>query len=130
MQSAKVINPKTKLSPIQKRFNQVYNEWKAEQPYKQRSLIHFSEKMGISVGSLHNMLTGKYEVNRSTIDAVVKILGYSPEWFIGGSGEKKGNVKDTKLIHEIQLLRTELQIMRQELDVMKARMKAYELKTD
>ena len=67
------------------------------------------------------MLSGDREVNFTTITAVCHDLGYSPEWVILGTGDKMLNGKEaTKLVTEIQILRTEVELLH-------ARMRHYEM---
>jgi transcriptional regulator with XRE-family HTH domain len=82
--------------------------------------VKFAKACGISQSLVSLMLSGDREVNFTVITAVCHDLGYSPEWIIQGTGEKKLDKKDsTKLVTEIQLLRTEVELLH-------ARMRHYE----
>src|SRR5476651_704516 len=80
----------------------------------------FAKACGISQSLVSLMLSGDREVNFTTITAVCHDLGYSPEWVILGTGEKKLDGREsTKLVTEIQILRTEVELLH-------ARMRHYE----
>ena len=80
----------------------------------------FAKACGISQSLVRLMLSGDREVNFTTITAVCHDLGYSPEWVILGTGDKMLNGKEaTKLVTEIQILRTEVELLH-------ARMRHYE----
>lgn len=82
----------------------------------------FAKACGVSQPLVSLMLKGEREVNFTVITGVCHELGYSPEWVILGTGDKltDGSKKEaTKLVTDIQLLRTEVQLLH-------ARMKHYE----
>jgi len=80
----------------------------------------FAKACGVSQSLVSLMLSGDRDVNFTVISAACHSLGYSPEWIILGTGNKMLDGKDsTKLVTEIQILRTEI-------DLLHARMRAYE----
>lgn len=80
----------------------------------------FAKICGVSQSLVSLMLSGEREVNFTVIRAACHELGYSPEWLIMGTGEKKLDGKDaTKLVTDIQILRTEVELLH-------ARMHSYE----
>jgi transcriptional regulator with XRE-family HTH domain len=80
----------------------------------------FAKVCGISQSLVSLMLSGEREVNFTMIRGACHELGYSPEWLIMGTGEKMLAGNDgTKLVTEIQILRTEVELLH-------ARMKSYE----
>jgi transcriptional regulator with XRE-family HTH domain len=80
----------------------------------------FARACSVSQSLVSLMLSGERDVNFTIIRAVCHNLGYSPEWLIMGTGEKMLDGKDsTKLVTEIQILRTEVELLH-------ARMKNYE----
>jgi transcriptional regulator with XRE-family HTH domain len=80
----------------------------------------FAKACGVSQSLVSLMLSGERDVNFNVIRAACHELGYSPEWLIMGTGEKKLDGKDaTKLVTEIQILRTEVELLH-------ARMRSYE----
>jgi transcriptional regulator with XRE-family HTH domain len=80
----------------------------------------FAKACGVSQSLVSLMLSGERDVNFTIIRAVCHDLGYSPEWVITGKGEKLSDGKDaTKLVTEIQILRTEIELLH-------ARMRSYE----
>ena len=80
----------------------------------------FAKACGVSQSLISLMLSGERDVNFTIIRAVCHNLGYSPEWVISGKGEKQSDGKDsTKLVTEIQILRTEVELLH-------ARMRSYE----
>ena len=82
--------------------------------------VKFAKSCGISQSLVSLMLSGDREVNFNVITGVCHELGYSPEWVILGTGEKKVDGKDSpKLVTEIQILRTEIELLH-------ARMRHYE----
>ncbi len=82
--------------------------------------VKFAKACGISQSLVSLMLSGDREVNFTVITAVCHDLGYSPEWVIMGTGEKRVDGKDSpKLVTEIQILRTEVELLH-------ARMRHYE----
>jgi transcriptional regulator with XRE-family HTH domain len=82
--------------------------------------VKFAKACGISQSLVSLMLSGDREVNFTVITGVCHQLGYSPEWVILGTGEKKQDGTDSpKLVTEIQILRTEVELLH-------ARMRHYE----
>jgi transcriptional regulator with XRE-family HTH domain len=80
----------------------------------------FAKACGVSQSLISLMLSGERDVNFTVIRAVCHDLGYSPEWVITGKGDKQADGKDgTKLVTEIQILRTEVELLH-------ARMRHYE----
>jgi len=80
----------------------------------------FAKICGVSQSLVSLMLSGERDVNFTVIRSACHELGYSPEWLIMGTGEKKLDGKDaTKLVTEIQILRTEVELLH-------ARMRNYE----
>lgn len=81
----------------------------------------FAKACGVSQSLVSLMLSGERDVNFTIIRAVCHDLGYSPEWIITGKGEKQADGKkdSTKLVTEIQILRTEIELLH-------ARMRSYE----
>jgi transcriptional regulator with XRE-family HTH domain len=85
----------------------------------------FAKLCGVSQSLVSLMLSGERDVNFTIIRAVCHDLGYSPEWVISGKGEKQSDGKkdSTKLVTEIQILRTEIELLH-------ARMRSYEKQFD
>ncbi len=84
----------------------------------------FAKACGVSQSLISLMLSGERDVNFTIIRAVCHDLGYSPEWVITGTGEKMADGKEaTKLVTEIQILRTEVELLH-------ARMRSYEKQFD
>ncbi len=82
----------------------------------------FAKACGVSQSLVSLMLSGERDVNFTVIRAMCHDLGYSPEWVITGKGDKQSDNKDgTKLVTEIQILRTEIELLH-------ARMRSYEKK--
>ncbi|RKR80880.1 YdaS antitoxin of YdaST toxin-antitoxin system [Mucilaginibacter gracilis] len=81
----------------------------------------FAKACGVSQSLISLMLSGERDINFTIIRAVCHDLGYSPEWIITGKGEKQADGKkdSTKLVTEIQILRTEIELLH-------ARMRSYE----
>lgn len=81
----------------------------------------FAKACGVSQSLVSLMLSGERDVNFTVIRAVCHDLGYSAEWVITGTGEKQidGKKDSTKLVTEIQILRTEVELLH-------ARMRSYE----
>jgi len=80
----------------------------------------FAKICGVSQSLISLMLSGERDVNFTVIRSACHELGYSPEWLIMGTGEKKLDGKDaTKLVTEIQILRTEVELLH-------VRMRSYE----
>jgi transcriptional regulator with XRE-family HTH domain len=80
----------------------------------------FARICGVSQSLVSLMLSGERDVNFTIITEVCHKLGYSPEWLILGTGDKMLDGKDnTKLVTEIQILRTEVELLH-------ARMRSYE----
>ncbi len=101
-----------------KRLMIVYNDYLKEHP--EGSQITFAKLVNMSQSTVSRMLNGEYPINRRMTDAVCLKLGYSPDWFIRGLGEKKVEPDTTRLITEIQILRAEYDIVRAELEKVKA----------
>lgn len=76
----------------------------------QGSVPAFAKMIGVSVRSVQRMIIGEQEINYTVISAVCLKLGYSPEWFILGTGNKKLKGDEGKLVTEIQMLRAEIDI--------------------
>lgn len=85
----------------------------------------FAKACGVSQSLVSLMLSGERDVNFTVIRAVCHDLNYSPEWVITGSGDKQldGKKDSTKLVTEIQILRTEVELLH-------ARMRSYERQFD
>ena len=80
----------------------------------------FAKACGVSQSLVSLMLSGERDVNFTIIRGACHNLGYSPEWIIMGTGDKMLDGKEnTKLVTEIQILRTEVELLH-------ARMRAYE----
>ena len=87
----------------------------------------FAKLLETSRSNVMRMISGETPVSIKVIKIVCFKLGYSPEWFIMGTGPKKSKGQDgTKLVTEVQLLRTEMDIMLNKNKQLEARMKAYE----
>lgn len=112
-------------SPLVKRLNIVFNDFMRGKRYG-NGLAPFAEALGSSKTTIHAMLKGEREVSSTVILGVCMNLGYSSEWFIKGTGDKKTAEKEAKLLTEISALKTKIDIMSARIDVMQARMKAYE----
>lgn len=111
--------PKSKEnSPILKRLHLVVHEYLKENPEANQS--RFAEAVGISQGALSHTLKGDpgYPVGKKIINGVCLKLGYSAEWFLNGTGDKKA--AKTNTLVEIQMLRAEIAVMRNELERLKA----------
>jgi len=77
--------------------------------------------IGVDQGFISKVINKKQEVSYYLISKLCLQLKYSPEWLILGTGEKKINKPEgTKLITEIQMMRTEV-------DILHARMRAFEM---
>jgi transcriptional regulator with XRE-family HTH domain len=112
-----------KLTPEAKRLAIVFSEYEGPQ-------LAFCKVLTISQSTLSKMLNSIYPVTLPVIKAVCNKLGYSPEWFINGKGEKKRKPGDVKLLTEIAMLRTEMDIMLQLNMRLQARMESYELELE
>lgn len=105
------------ITPQVKRLIIVYNDHLKATPGG--SQITFANLVNMSQSTVSRMLRGQYPINRTMTDAVCFKLGYSPEWFIKGNGDKKAK-KETNMLTEIQMLRAEYEIVRAELEKIKA----------
>ncbi len=91
----------------------------------------FFRLTGVTQSLVSLVISGKREINTDIILSCCVTLGYTPEWLILGTGDKKAPGKDSvKLITEIQYFRTELEITNKRIDVMAKRMQAYEKEID
>ena len=86
----------------------------------------FAKTVKVDQSSISRMINGKRELSLKVIKGVCYALGYSPEWFINGTGSKKKRPDDVKLITEISMLRAEMDIMLQMNKRLQARMDGYE----
>jgi transcriptional regulator with XRE-family HTH domain len=111
------------LTPEAKRLVIVFNEFGGSQ-------TSFAALLGISQSSLSRMMDSRQPITNQVIKIICFKLGYSPEWFINGTGNKKASKDDVKLITEVSMLRVEMEIMLQKNILMDARMKAYENELD
>lgn len=75
-----------------------------------KSARSFAKILGLSPRSCMRMLNGEQDINYMVISVVCLKLGYSPNWFVLGIGDKKLKGNEAKLITEIQMLRTEMDI--------------------
>ncbi|WP_461451106.1 hypothetical protein [Mucilaginibacter sp.] len=83
--------------------------------------LGLANTIGVDQGFISKVINRKQEMSYYLIRKLCFQLKYSPEWLILGSGDKIINKPDsTKLITEIQMLRTEV-------DILHARMRAYEI---
>eukprot|EP01040_Poterioochromonas_malhamensis_P021059 gene21059-25314_t len=73
------------------------------------------------------MCKGEQDINFSVISAICIDLGYSSEWFLLGTGDKKRKGNEAKLVTEIQMLRAELHISQKLNMKLQARMTGIEL---
>eukprot|EP01037_Dinobryon_pediforme_P011464 gene11464-11556_t len=73
------------------------------------------------------MCKGEQDINFSVIRAICIDLGYSSEWFLLGTGDKKRKGNEAKLVTEIQMLRAELDISQKLNMKLQARMTGIEL---
>lgn len=83
--------------------------------------------IGVSQSYLSRVLVGERDLNAETMLGIIIKLGYTPEWLLLGTGDRKNPGKySTKLVTEIQYFRTELEIYNKKVDLLNARMKGYE----
>jgi transcriptional regulator with XRE-family HTH domain len=83
--------------------------------------LALANAIGVDQGFISKVINRKQEISYYLIRKLCFQLKYSPEWLILGKGEKIINKPEsTKLITEIQMLRTEV-------DILQARMRAYEI---
>lgn len=115
-----------KLEPVNKRFQQIFNEWKKDDYHRTYEL--FAEELKLSTPSVFRMVNGKLQVTQKAVKAVSSRLGYSTEWLLHGTGPKKTELKDKSTLTEVSALRTDIQFLMKEIEMMKARMKSYENK--
>lgn len=113
------------LDPVSQRFNQVRKEFNKTQPYKQKAVLYFAKAVGISSTNAYRFLYGEADLNKSAIDGVVA-LGYSSEWLLNGTGDKKPNERTKGAGHDIKALQIEIDKMRNEMNAMRIRMRTYE----
>jgi transcriptional regulator with XRE-family HTH domain len=107
------------LSPEAKRLAIVLEDFPG-------SMREFSALVGIHYSTISRMLKGDREISIELIKAVCFKLGYSAGWFITGTGNKKSEGDEVKLITEISMLRTEMEIMLAKNNVMESRLKTLE----
>lgn len=82
---------------------------------------------GMSNAMVSLVLSGQRDISADMILASCIKLGYTPEWIMLGTGDRKQPGKDSvKLITEIQYFRTELELANTKIKLLDARMKAYE----
>src|ERR1700750_2864159 len=83
--------------------------------------LALANAIGVDQGFISKVVNKKQEMSYYLIRKLCFQLKYSPEWLILGRGDKKMVKQDsTKLITEIQMLRTRV-------DILHARMQAYEI---
>jgi len=95
-----------------------------------KSARMFAKILGVSPRSAMRMLNGEQDINYTVISAVCLKLGYSPTWFLLGTGDKKLKGNEAKLITEIQMLRTEMDIGAKLNLKLQARMTGIEMEYD
>lgn len=117
--------PLKELDPVTQRLNQVRNEFNKSQPYKQKAVLYFAKALKISSTNCYRFLYGEADPNKAAIDGVVA-LGYSSEWFLIGTGEKKPKERTKTAFHDLKALLTEVDKMRNEMNAMRIRMRLYE----
>ena len=110
---------------LTKRINILVNDWKKKAPYKQRGLEHFADQIGVSRANVRRVIKGESEMSKTLLDALVKI-GFSPEWLLKGTGDKKKEADRKSTLTDLQALQAQVETMRIELEVLRARMRSYE----
>ena len=86
---------------------------------------NFSRMVDVSQTLVSRIISGERDMNADIILSCCIKLGYTPEWLILGTGDKKKPGKDSvKLVTEIQFFRTELEITNKRIDLLTARVKA------
>lgn len=116
------------ITPEVKRLRIVYDEYLKSNAGE--NMHDFAKIFDLNQSSISRIMNGKWEMGFNVVKVVCYKLGYSPSWFINGTGNKKIAGDQTKLVTEIGMLRVELDIMQQEILKMKARMKSYEEKNN
>lgn len=109
----------TQLTPDAKRLIIVIEE----SGYDQKS---FAAAAKVGQASVSRMVNGTQPIPLRVVKFVCYNLGYSPEWFVNGTGNKKKRSDDVKLVSEINMLRVEMNIMLAKNKMLEARMKSYE----
>lgn len=90
------------------------------------STLAFAKILEISQMSAIRMMKGTQPITFDVTRVICYKLGYSTEWFLLGTGRKKANKEDVKLVTEISLLRVDYEIVFNKNRSMEARMHAYE----
>lgn len=86
----------------------------------------FAKDLGLTQSTISRILSGQRPLTENVIRPICQRWGYSAEWLLLGKGNKKVKVDSTKLVTEIQMLRTEIDVISAVVKRLEARMKGYE----
>lgn len=92
------------LTPEHKRFFKIFENEGSNQS-------DLANKLQVTQSYLSRVLSGEYDLTMKLIKPICNRLGYSAEWVVNGKGNPKATVDPTKLVTEIQSLRTEIDIV-------------------
>lgn len=86
----------------------------------------FAKLLGLTQSNLSRKLNGERPLDFESIKIICQKLGYSPEWFVLGTGPKKATGKDASLVTDIGMLRSEVSIVFNKNKAMELRIGSYE----
>jgi transcriptional regulator with XRE-family HTH domain len=97
------------LAPESQRLRIVFGEFKEAGLGKNST--DFATVLDTTQSNISRMMNGEYPLSYTVVKNVCHKLGYSPNWFINGEGNKKNKKEGVELINEIQMFRTEIDIL-------------------